>query len=128
MDWEFTTKCGRKVYLEGVHFCAFASGVYEGNPATVRGVVLDGMADWARRIFGSATGVWIEPLTDPADKCPNLVYFCQFICYQPISPPADCSALVACWFADEVAEPVRDFIAARIAMIDWGQHAADGYW
>jgi hypothetical protein len=127
-DWEFTTKCGRKVYLEQVHFRPFALGVLEGSPETAKKLVLDDMEDAAKRIYGGARAVFIEPLTAPANEYPKLVYFCDFVCYHPINPEAHCSGLVTCWFSDEVAEPIREFVAARIARIDWGHYAADGYW
>jgi len=67
-------------------------------------------------------------LNGPEDSYPQLIYFCDFTCFNAVNPDADCSSLTAVWFADDMNRPIPDFLRPRIAALDWAKHAADGYW
>ena len=127
-DRWFTTKCGRDVLLDAIHIRPFDAGYLEGEPRRIREQVLDELPRTAKRLLPGTVGLFIEPLTTADDKYPPLVYFCDFTCFSSIHPNADCSSMTAVWFAENLSQPLPEFIALRVGQIDWASHAIDGDW
>ena len=126
-DCWFKTRCGRDVLLGRVHIRAFAYHHLEGRANLIRKDVLDRLPKDVARIFPGNTGLFIEPLNGPDDEYPALIYFCEFTCYQAVRD-GDCSSLTAVWFANDLSQPIPDFLKPRVLALDWAAHAVDGYW
>lgn len=97
-----------------------------GNASLIRQHVLSRMPDAVRGVFPGGDGVFVGPCDGPADRYPSLVYYCEFTCFQPLAPEADCSSLIVVWFAEDMLRPIPEFVASWIGEVDWERHAVDG--
>ena len=127
MNDALKTKCGRSVYIHGVHLQHFARGIFAGEPAVIRDYVLDSLPDRVRDIFPARAGVYIAPCPDRDDN-PMWIVVCELQCVDPVSPDAHYSALTCCWFADDIAAPVDQFVAPFVAELDWASLAVDAHY
>lgn len=127
MNDAFKTQCGRSVHIHGVYFEHFARGIYAGEPDVVRHHVMDSLSDRVRDIFPAKSGVFIAPCPDGDDN-PTWIFVCELQCVDPVSPSAHYSALTCCWFADDIAVPISQFVAPLIAQLDWTALAMDAHY
>lgn len=125
-DRWFRTSSGRQVRLTALHIRTFDRGYLEGRALLIRQRVLAELPEMARRTFPGPAGVFVGPCEGPDDSYPALIYICEFECFAPVEPGADCSALIAIWFAEDMTRPIPEFVAERISEVDWERHAVDG--
>jgi hypothetical protein len=127
-DRWFQTSSGRKVLLTATHLQTFSRGFLEGRPDLIRTRVLERLPDDVRRVFPGQAGVFVSPCRGKADEYPQWVVACEFDCSEPVAAGADCSSLIAVWFADDLSWSIPEFVAARIGEVDWELHAVDGFY
>ena len=104
-----------------VEFTTAGVFVSESEEMT-RKMILGGLGNQARRLFGE-TGLYVH--SPPSGKLP---FFACMACMEsnPTDPAFYSSALVVCWFQDELPRDVHQTIAEKVYGIDWKTYAKDG--
>ncbi|MDO9507242.1 hypothetical protein [Hydrogenophaga sp.] len=120
---QFTTGCGREVFLERLDIRTSTLGILEGSAETIRAEVLQRIPDEVSSGYGQTGLLLHEP---PPGPLPAFTYFMQLHSYVPLKPDADCSSMVAVWFDDALPADLPGELAAQVRRITWEEHAVDG--
>lgn len=127
-DCWFETLSGRDVLLSAIHIRSFAGGCLEGSREFICNRVLAGLKGTAKSLLPGTSAVYIDPLPVTPNTMPRLIYFCDFISFEPVQPIANFSSLAVVWYADDLSQTIPDFLTPRMKSVSWEKFAADGYW
>ena len=120
-DASFKLPSGRDVSLQQLHIRVSELGFLVGSPARIRAEVLHSLPAEITRRYGPGF-LLREP---PPGRLPAYTFFAELVSHQPLSPGADCSRLVVCWFGNMLPQSIRAAIDSELQSLEWEKHASD---